>query len=114
MIPINFENNDPISMEEITMENKLKIDLNGYDLTFEINPFSYNDDEDKLYCELKLNFESKAEDLIKLLKLYKKLGDIQKQAWTHKEEEGDGNPIYYLEDEWNLKLEFAGFREEKI
>ena len=114
MIPINFENNDPISMEEISMKNELKIDLNVYDLSLEISPFNYSDVEDKLYCELKLNFESKAEDLIKLLKLYKKLGDIQRKVWTHKEEEGDGNPIYYLEDEWNLKLEFAGFREEKI
>ena len=92
------------------MKNELKVNIEGSDLEFSIEPFGYDEERNNFYCTLKLVFESNSTDLIKLLKLYRNVADIQKEHYNKDE---NGAPIF-LSDIYNLKLEFLRFDEEEI
>lgn len=88
---------------------KMNLDLECAEMEFEIRPFGY-EEKDNIYCELKFSFETKPDDMIELLKMYKKLSNIQKEHW---QKDGNGDPIYQS-DIWKLNLNFIKFQEENI
>ena len=89
------------------MNEKMELDMEVDDLDFEISPFGYGD-KDKLYCTLKMTFETNSENMIELLKKYKTLSEIDSEHWQKDE---DGDPFYQT-DIWNLKLNFLRFERD--
>ena len=103
MIPINFK------LGKDNMKNeKMELDMKVSEMEFKVEPFAY-EEEDNMWCELKFTFQSNPDDMIELIKTYKKLSDIQKEHWQV-DENGEN---YYQSDVWRLKLDFLRFREEK-
>lgn len=90
------------------MKNEMELELEGYDLNYEITPFGY-DGKNTMFCELKLSFETSPEKMIDLLKLYKKVSDIQKHDYS---EDENGDPIF-LTDVYGLKLKFLRIEEDE-
>lgn len=90
------------------MNEKMELDMEVDDLEFEISPFGY-EDKDKLYCTLKLTFETNSENMIELIKKYKTLSEIDSQHWQ-KDENDDS---FYQTDIWNLKLKFLRFEKDE-
>ena len=87
----------------------MELDLECAEMEFEIKPFGY-EEKDNIYCELKFSFETNSNDMIELLKIHKKLSEIQKEHW---QEDENGDPVYQS-DIWKLYLEFIKFQEENI
>ena len=88
---------------------KMELDLECSEMEFKVEPFAYDEGDNNMYCELKFSFQSNPDDMVELIKIYKKLSDIQKEHWQT--DENDEN--YYQSDVWNLKLNFIEYRKDE-
>ena len=86
---------------------KMELDLECSEMEFKVEPFAY-EEKDAMYCELKFSFQTNPDDMIELIKVYKKLSEIQKEHWQVDENREE----YYQSDVWNLKLNFLRFERD--
>ena len=104
-----MKDNNKVCLGKDNMKNeKMNLDMEVSEMEFKIEPFGY-EEKDNVYCELKFYFQTNPDDMIELLKNYKKLSEIQKEHWQ-KDENGED---YYQSDIWNLKLQFLRFEEDE-